>query len=470
MKKKIRLNSIITIFIILSLTFIYLFGTNMNSLAVNNENTITNNNILNEKDKIDSENDCIDDICTKEIIECDNNPYYIDENEIEIDAVVEQEDISYDGSNSNNGKNLLGEYKGLTYYSQADSRWANVAYTATGNLSQTMKSSGCGPTAAAMIISSSKGSILPTTMANLFIENGFRTVNSGTAWSAFPFIADYFGFNEYYTTESLNTALNYLSQKSNNGTNKYYIVCSCGSGLFTSGGHYVVLTALNENTIQLYDPYQYIGKYDTASRKAAGVVTAGHNVYVSKSSFEKYANYKKFWIFSNDSIASNESNQSTTESDLNHKRYVATKSSNLNVRSNASINGSIISKLKRGTEVNVIEVNGSWSKINSPVNGWVNSVYLSSISVTNITETSSSYTTGNYKTTSNLHVRAGAGTNYKIKIYNQLTSNARLQNKKLGNYYYNGYKKGVVCSVIQVKGEWGLTKSGWICLRYCTKL
>ena len=46
----------------------------------------------------------------------------VDESLIEQDAVVEQEDISYDGTNTGKGKALLGACTGLTYYNQADSR------------------------------------------------------------------------------------------------------------------------------------------------------------------------------------------------------------------------------------------------------------------------------------------------------------------------------------------------------------
>ena len=449
--------------------FIILFFVTINPLiTISSAYTLEENTTTEHK----TEND--KDVCTREIIECDkNNPCYVNEEDMEQDAILEQENISYDGEDRSNGKSLLGEYKGLTYYSQADSRWANILYTSTQNSSQTLKASGCGPTVAAMVVSSSKGVILPTTMANLFVEKGYRTKNSGTAWSAFPFIANYFDFKEYYTTSNLNKALEYLSKKNSDGTNKYYIVCSCGSGLFTSGGHYIVLTSLNDNTIKVYDPYQYIGKYNLVSRKAANVVISGNNVYVTKSNFAKYANYRNFWIFSNDSVESTNTNETTVEENLNYERYVATKSSNLNVRADSNINSNVISKIKKGDKVNVTEIKGEWSKINTPVNGWVSSVYLSSVLVKNQKEVSNNtnkYSTGKYITTSNLHVRSGAGTNYKIKKYTQLSVNARAQNKKLGNYLYSGYKKGVVCSITKIKGNWGLTKSGWICLDYCQKI
>lgn len=223
-----------------------------------------------------------------------------DESLLEADALVEQENISYDGDNAGKGLNLLGKWQGLTYYSQADSRWATKLYTSTNNKTQTMKSSACGPTCSAMVVSSAKGAILPTTLASLSVDNGYRTANSGTAWAFYPFVADYFGFKEYYKTDDFNKAMTYLSQKNAVGSSKYYIICSCGSGLFTSSGHYIVLANLNGDTIQVMDPYLYNGKFNTASRRNANVEVKGTSAYVSKENFKKYANAKSFWIFSND--------------------------------------------------------------------------------------------------------------------------------------------------------------------------
>lgn len=415
-----------------------------------------------------------EDISTKENIDSTEleEQEITDEGALETDSIIEQENISYDGDSTGNGLTLLGAYQGLTYYSQADSRWASVMYSSTNNSSQTMKSSACGPTSAAMVVSSSKGAVLPTTLASLAVSNGYRTKNSGTAWSFYPFIADYFGFSEYYTTGKLETALNYLSQKNSDGTSKYYIICSCGSGLFTYNGHYIVLTSLDGDgdTMQIYDPYLYNNKFTTATRKKANVTISGNSVFVNKENFRKYANYKKFWIFSNDKGRGN-FNSTTINNVTNYTKYVATKSSSLNVRKSSSINSSRIYSLTKGTKVNVIEVSGNWSKISSPVTGWVNTTYLSSTQVYSIVnESSKNYKIGTYKVTSNLHVRSGPGTNYKIKIYNQLTTNAKAQNKRLGNQYYNGYLKGVTCTVTQVKSNWGKTTSGWICLDYCKKI
>ena len=81
------------------------------------------------------------------------------------------------------------------------------------------------------------------------------------------------------------------------------------------------------------------------------------------------------------------------------------------------------------------------------------------------------YTTGKYKVNaSTLNVRTGPSTKYKIKGYKLLTANARYQNKRLGNQYTNGLKRGVVTTVTKVQNGFGLTPSGWISLKYCTKM
>lgn len=381
---------------------------------------------------IDTKNS-VEDLSTDEIIESSEaeEESISDEGALETDAVVEQENISYDGDNSGDGLSLLSSYQGLTYFSQADSRWANKMYSTIGDSSQTMKSSACGPTSAAMIVSSSKGTILPTTMAEIALANGYRTANNGTAWAFYPFVADYFGFQEYHTTGNFDKAMNYLSQKKANGDSKYYIIASCGSGLFTTGGHYICLMNLDGNTITVYDPYLYNGKFNTASRRKAGAVVSGNSVFVSKNSFKQYANYKNFWIFSNDSASGlkNESANSVVAT-TSYTRYVATKSAKLNVRDNP--NGNKIGSLKKGTQVNVTNVNGEWSKINNPMHGWVSSNYLSSTVVNSATVQNISSTVGNYyrlKTKTTLYSNSNlSGTRYsylsntKIKVLANITN------------------------------------------------
>ena len=215
-----------------------------------------------------------------------------DELKLEEEGFELQGDISYDGDRAKTWDVEVGDYKGLTYYSQLDSRWKNKPYTVTGNSSQTIGSSGCGPTVAAMIVSSIRGEITPEEMAELFLKYGYRSPNNGTYWSAYRAIADEFNIG-YEETANFNKALELLR-------NNYYIVVSCGNGLFTTGGHYIVLVGIEGDVLQIYDPYLYNGKFRTSTRRGK-VVVEGNTVYCTIDNFRKYANYKNFFCYKNES-------------------------------------------------------------------------------------------------------------------------------------------------------------------------
>ena len=245
---------------------------------------------------------------------------------VEDENFKEQGEIAYNGTNEFPSVNL-GSYVGLTYYSQIDNRWKNNMYSSIADSSQTIGTSGCGPTAAAMIVTAIKGTISPPEMANLFTQYGYRSV--------------------------------------------------------------------------------------------------------------MYVNTKK----------------------------------GLNIRNSAG--GKIVGALSNGTKINVYENNGNWSRIGT--NQWVYSSYLKNYTSNYYEDTKqdyqNQYTNGNYKVVASvLNVREGAGTQYRLKTWKQLTINARIQNKKLGNEYTNGLRYGTVITVTKVKNEFGLIPSGWVCLKYCVKL
>lgn len=224
------------------------------------------------------------------------------------------------------------------------------------------------------------------------------------------------------------------------------------------GGHFIVLTELNGDTITVYDPYLYSGKFDTSTRRGKATVD-GNKVYVTVENFINYANAKGFFCYAHDNNVIVNNTQPVTTS--TYTRYVNAKIG-LNVRNTA--NGSIVGALANGTKVTVSETQGTWSRITSPVPGWVSSTYLSASTITANKTTITGYTTGTYKVTkvsknSRLNVRYGAGTKYSAKTYTQLTANARQQNAKLGNAYCNGYMNGVIFTVSKIIGNWGYSPS-----------
>lgn len=73
------------------------------------------------------------------------------------------------------------------YYSQVDPKWKDKMYSAIGDPSQTIGKSGCGPTAAAMVVATflNDPSITPVGLAAFAVKNGHRTKNNGTSFSLF---------------------------------------------------------------------------------------------------------------------------------------------------------------------------------------------------------------------------------------------------------------------------------------------
>ncbi len=385
------------------------------------------------------------------------------ENEVSKEQTVEDEKFEEQGEIAYNGTEdypnvVLGNYQGLTYYSQIDNRWRYNMYSSINNANQTIGTSGCGPTCAAMVVTAVKGTITPPEMCDLFVKYGYRSANNGTYWSAFRFVADTFDIG-YQETTDIQKAIQLLE-------NQNYVVASCGNGLFTTGGHFILLTKVENGMIEIYDPYLYAGKFDTATRRGKAIID-GNKVYVSIDNFKRYANYKGFFAYQYSGDIQENKQPVNTQA---YTRYVNAKIG-LNIRNN--INGSIIGSYKYGTAVLVYETKDGWSRVGT--DKWVSSNYLTSYipSTQNTVKTNPSvkYTVGKYKVNASvLNVRTGAGTNYKIKSYKELTSNARYQNKKLGNQYTNGLKRGVVTTVTKVRNGFGLTPSGWIALSYCIKI
>lgn len=387
------------------------------------------------------------------------------EAEVSAEQEVESEDFKLQGEIAYNGtleypQISLGNYTGLTYYNQTDYRWKNHMYSSIGDSNQTIGTSGCGPTSASMVVTAIKGTITPPEMGDLFVQYGYRSANNGTYWSAFRWVADVFDIG-YQECSSLDTAVDLVR-------NNNYVIVSVGNGLFTTGGHFIVIVGIEEDTLKIYDPYLYAGKFDTSTRRGK-VTVSGNTVYCSIDNFRNYANYKGFFAYQHSgNVQENPGNVTTST----YTRYVSTNSKNLNVRSGAGTGYRVIGSLKKGTAVTVAESNGSWSRITSPVSGWVSNSYLSSYTGSSV---SAEYTIGKYKVTnvsrnSVLCVRTGPSTKYSKKTYIQLSVNARSQNKANGNYYANGYKNNVVFTVSKISGNWGLTPSGWVCLDYCSKI
>ena len=379
----------------------------------------------------------------------------IEVQETEAEGFEEQGQVAYNGSDKT--PNIpVGDYAGLTYYSQIDSRWSNKMYSSVGDRSQTIGTSGCGPTSSSMVVSSIKGTIIPDTMASLYTQYGYRSASQGTYWSAFKWTADVFniGYSECYKLDDAVAKLK----------DNHYIIVSCNQGLFTYGGHFIVLTGVEGNYIKVYDPYLYNGKFNVSSRRGKATVN-GNTVYVSIDNFRNYANYQKFFCFKNDRTEIKENtttpvvidNPTSSVSTVNYKVRITAKSG-LNMRSGANTSYSRIGGYSKNSTATILAESNGWGKTDR--GGWIKLAYT--IRLSSSTTKLTGYRTGTYKVNcSKLNVRTGSSTKYRIKGLSELTRSARNQ---------GGYVRGVRFTVNKVINNFGRTPSGYVCLDYCTKL
>lgn len=389
----------------------------------------------------------------------------LEEQEVEDEGFELQGEIAYNGS-SELPSVSLGQYTGLTYYSQIDPRWKNKLYTSTGNSSQTMGSSACGPTCSAMVVSSIKGTILPTEMADLYVQYGFRSANNGTYWSAFRWTADVFDIVGYKEIYKLNDVCDLLEQN-------YMIISACGNGLFTTGGHFILIYGYEDTNgsgqcdsgdrLKIYDPYLYSGKFNLSTRRGKAQVE-GNTVYVEKETFRAYANYSGFFAFKNDRTDTKEDNANVVTATYN--RYVKVNTS-LNVRSGPSTNYSIVGRKYNGDKVTVYKESSNWSNIG--INEWVSSDFLtdSNVQVPN--------TVGQYKklkSTTTLYSNSNlTGTRYtylkntKVKILKNISSSVDyIYIPATGRYAYidNSAFSNSTVSGVNLTGQYKRFKSNTI--------
>lgn len=165
---------------------------------------------------------------------------------------------------TNNGTNS----KQPVDYKQYDSKWASVIYTQNNTYSknQTIKSSGCGPTAAADIVATWwDKSITPVELCALSVANGYRTKNEGTAWGFFKFIAQKYGASKFVQTSSYSTAKACIEDGG-------YVVVSVKKSRWTTGGHFICWWKLSGGNVYINDPASsssYRAKAPTSTLKEA---------------------------------------------------------------------------------------------------------------------------------------------------------------------------------------------------------
>ncbi|MDD6211564.1 MAG: C39 family peptidase [Clostridiales bacterium] len=133
---------------------------------------------------------------------------------------------------------------GVPLLLQWDSRWG-YAYYGEGRIGL----NGCAPTCLSMVLIGLTGdlSMTPDRVADFAAANGHYIEGTGTSWSLMSEGCQRFGL------ESWEVGLTY-SQVVRTLEAGHPIICSMGPGDFTSEGHFIVLTGVENGKIRVHDP------------------------------------------------------------------------------------------------------------------------------------------------------------------------------------------------------------------------
>ena len=303
------------------------------------------------------------------------------------------------------------------YYSQIDPRWANHPYPSSALPGATIGSGGCGATCAAMVISMLKEIVTPVQIADIFVRDGIR-VNGGTSNAAFDsYLTSHYGL-KCQRNWKLDDAVKCLQ---NGGIVVTRCIGSRGK-LFTTGGHFIVLIGYKDGIIEVYDPYLYSTKFDTAYRRGKATIS-GTSVFVSYFNMKAYGGYYELWCYDATGVDTNkdDSNIEPAKEVYDRGTVGTTKKfkQNCYLYANPDLSGTYYSYLKN-TTVKVL-------KIYVPATG--RTAY---VNISNYTDSRSSSNSGSYRVMtvtarSGLNVRSGPGTGYsrvtayaygtKVKVY-----------------------------------------------------
>lgn len=151
------------------------------------------------------------------------------------------------------GKSQPSTLNGMPYYSQNDTRWSNAKFIQSNGVDDgaTMADTGCGPTAMSMIVSGITGkSTTPMDMASIAQKTGNRDY-TGTNWEFVNDVADIYGL---HSTQTIMPSSRDITETLRRGQPMILSGQDSGSGSpYTSAGHYIVATGIDENGYVSYN-------------------------------------------------------------------------------------------------------------------------------------------------------------------------------------------------------------------------
>ena len=141
-------------------------------------------------------------------------------------------------------------------YLQTDPRWKNVSYSAPGE-STTIGRAGCGPTCAAMLLTTLTGKeITPVDTCAWSLAHGYKAKGQGTYYAYFkPQFAAYgIGADQLSWTKTYGKPDSEIHDRAFEMLKEgYYLIACMGKGLWTSSGHFVVAW-WQDDKVRILDP------------------------------------------------------------------------------------------------------------------------------------------------------------------------------------------------------------------------
>ena len=186
-------------------------------------------------------------------------------------------------------------------YLQTDKRWKDLPYQVPGETA-TIGGSGCGPTAAAMLIETLTGkTFTPVDACRWSVEHGYKAKGQGTYYGYFAPQFEAFGIkcwqlswtNVYHNPASKvhDQALEYLKQG-------YYLIALMKQGTWTSGGHFIVVWWA-DGKIRINDPAstrdsRVNGDINTFRNEAAYYWVVDARAYNQEDDIVSYDKFKEY--------------------------------------------------------------------------------------------------------------------------------------------------------------------------------
>lgn len=131
----------------------------------------------------------------------------------------------------------------IPLYYQYAKEWGDVRY-GSGTISKT----GCGPTCIAMVVTYLTGSTIKPDDVVGFVGNQYYVQGAGSSWDIFPACAAHWGIECTAIGLSPKMIANELAEGKP-------VILSMGQGMFTSSGHFIVLTGItSDGRVLVNDP------------------------------------------------------------------------------------------------------------------------------------------------------------------------------------------------------------------------